>query len=180
MLQTRAVVFAVEKAGSTVDEWEDGAAADAGGVRYGLRKPRFALADGATEASDSIQGVEQRLESFMGSAERAGPRLDHQSMRRWFEMVQHEWTTTPRRFANIFEERKFAEGSFATFLGCEISLAADGRVTWASPGPRPRSATPSSSTSGIGSWPSSSRRFPPESSGSTRTASTPGRPLFPQ
>ncbi|MDQ2706919.1 MAG: hypothetical protein M3Z25_04480 [Actinomycetota bacterium] len=27
----------------------------------------------------------------------------------------------PTPFANIFEERKFAEGSFATFLGCELS-----------------------------------------------------------
>jgi len=129
MLQTRAVVFAVEKAGSSLREWEDGAAAEAGDLRYGPN-PRFALAVGATEAYDSIHWVERLLDSFMGSAGRAVPPLDHDSMRTWLERAQHDWTTAPRNFANFFEERKFAEGSFATFLGCEIGRMADGRFTW--------------------------------------------------
>jgi hypothetical protein len=129
MLHTRAVVFALEKAGSTEGEWEDGAATDSGDLRRG-RNPRFALADGATEAYDSIRWVAQLLDSFMGSADAAGPALDKESMLRWFEASQHTWTSAPPRFANFFEERKFAEGSFATLLGCEIRRVGPDRLAW--------------------------------------------------
>ncbi len=129
MLHTRAVVFAVEKAGSTAEEWEDGAAAEPGDLDRG-RNPRFALADGAAEAYDAIRWVDQLLESFMGSPNEAGPALDEESLRHWLAAAQFKWTSAPPRFANIFEERKFAEGSFATFLGCEIRRVAPDRLVW--------------------------------------------------
>lgn len=119
MLQTRMVTFWAEKDGSTPQEWEDGAMGDVGDVRYG-RNPRFVVADGATEAYDSIRWVEQLVSSF-ASPDGTAPELDPPSIQRWFETVQRAWVeAAPPQFANIFEEHKFAEGSFATFLGCEL------------------------------------------------------------
>jgi hypothetical protein len=118
MLQARIVTFWAEKDGSSPHEWEDGALGDAGDVTRG-RNPRFVIADGATEAYDSIRWAEQLVTSF--ATDGTAPELDPLSIERWFETVQRAWVEeAPTRFATIFEEHKFAEGSFATLLGCEL------------------------------------------------------------
>ncbi|SDY14683.1 hypothetical protein SAMN05660209_02102 [Geodermatophilus africanus] len=119
MLRARMVTYWVEKDGSAPHEWEDGAAGDPGDERSG-RNPRFVVADGATEAYDSIRWVEHLVTSFIDH-DGAAPELVPASMLRWFATVQQAWVAAaPPAFASIFEERKFAQGSFATLLGCEL------------------------------------------------------------
>ncbi len=119
MLQTRFVTFWAEKDGNAPHEWEDGALGDVGDVALG-RNPRFVVADGATEAYDSIRWADELVSSFAND-DGTGPELDPQSIERWFETVQRTWIEeAPLQFATIFEEHKFAEGSFATLLGCEL------------------------------------------------------------
>ena len=113
------VTFWVEKDGSAPHEWEDGAAGDPGDERSG-RDPRFVVADGATEAYDSVRWVEHLVTLFVDH-DGAAPELAPAAMLRWFAAVQQVWVAAaPPAFASIFEERKFAQGSFATLLGCEL------------------------------------------------------------
>lgn len=129
MLQTRVAAFSVEKGGSAPHEWEDGVLGDGGDPRHG-RRPRFVVADGATEAYDSIRWVDHLVSSFADHGGTA-PEIDPDSMHRWFETVQAAWVDrTPSRFANVYEERKAAEGSFATFLGCELRDAGGPAASW--------------------------------------------------
>jgi hypothetical protein len=119
MLQARMVTFWAEKDGSAPHEWEDGALGDIGDPQHG-RNPRFVIADGATEAYDSIRWAEQLVTSF-ANRDGTAPELNPPSIERWLEAVQQAWVAAaPPQFANIFEEHKFAEGSFATLLGCEL------------------------------------------------------------
>jgi hypothetical protein len=118
VVNARVVAFSLEKAGSSPEEWEDGVRWDVGDPTRG-RWPRFVVADGATEAFDSIRWVNELVGSFI-APDGAAPALDVPSMQRWFETVQHAWVARAPAFANVFEERKFAEGSYATFLGCEL------------------------------------------------------------
>ena len=124
-MQVRSVLFGLEKAGNAAKEWEDGAGAFDGDPAAG-RNPRFIVVDGATEAYDSLRWVDHLVTSFIGdssSRKSQMPSLDAESMQRWFELMQERWVAeAPAAFANIFEERKFAQaGSFATLLGCELT-----------------------------------------------------------
>jgi hypothetical protein len=129
MLGVRTVTFTVEKVGNTPQEWEDGARADAGDPG-GDRNARFAVADGATEGYDSIRWAEELVTSF--TDQDGGPlELTPIAVQRWLEDVQRVWVTgAPPTFANVFEKRKLAEGSFATFLGCELRDAGAAASSW--------------------------------------------------
>ncbi|WP_138732174.1 hypothetical protein [Modestobacter excelsi] len=128
MFNTRMVTFWLQKDGSHPHEWEDGAMGDVGDVGRG-RNPRFVLADGATEAYDAIRWVDHLVTSFTDQDGDA-PELDPPSMLRWFTAVQQAWVAAaPQTFGTIFEEHAFADGSFATLLGCEIRDA-DGPAPW--------------------------------------------------
>jgi hypothetical protein len=130
--QLQTVVFHEPKAGSTDEEWEDGAGHDPGDPTTG-RAARCVVVDGATEAYDSIRWVGQLVDSFLG-VQPAGsaPALARGAMDDWFGLMQDRWQqTAPTTFANIFEERKFREdGSFATLLGCEIHGLGGPRPHW--------------------------------------------------
>jgi hypothetical protein len=132
MLQLQTVVFAEPKAGSADAEWEDGAGYDGGDPAAG-RAARLVVADGATEAYDSIRWVGQLVESFLG-LEPAGepPELTGAGVDEWIRRMQKRWEQeAPARFANVFEERKFHEdGSFATLLGCEVRGLGGKRPQW--------------------------------------------------
>jgi hypothetical protein len=117
-ISAQAVVFHRAKVGSTEAEWEDCAGYDAGAAD---RPARYIVVDGATEAYDSLRWVRQLVTSFLGTDGDAPPALTEAGLDNWFARMQQRWVDeAPRAFANIFEERKFQEGSFATFLGCEI------------------------------------------------------------
>jgi hypothetical protein len=112
------VCFSREKLGSAALEWEDGAAAFDGDH---VRDPRYVVVDGATEAYDSLRWVEQLVTSFADTGNGA-PALTAAGLRSWFGSVQRQWVErAPAGFANVIEEHKFREGSFATFLGVELT-----------------------------------------------------------
>lgn len=117
------VIFHRPKEGSSAVEWEDGAGFDPGDPVSG-RNPRFTTMDGATDAFDSVRWVGQLVESFLGLDPRGRPELEAAAMEAWFAQMQQQWLDrAPTTFGSIFEERKFTEqGSFATLLGCELSL----------------------------------------------------------
>src|SRR5215468_4553031 len=132
MLYAHMVAFHEAKAGSAAEEWEDGAGLDPGDPVTG-RNARCVVADGATEAYDSIRWVSQLVDSFLGIHPTGGaPELTESGMSEWFELMQDRWVQdAPATFANIFEERKFREeGSFATILGCEIRDLGGPRPCW--------------------------------------------------
>jgi hypothetical protein len=114
MTELVTTVFHEPKSGSTRFEWEDCA---------GYAGHRLVVVDGATEAYDSIRWVGQLVTSFLGIDDEPGPALQRAALDAWFGRMQERWADeAPREFANLFEERKFREsGSFATFLGCEIT-----------------------------------------------------------
>jgi hypothetical protein len=132
MSQAQTVVFHEPKAGSTDEEWEDGAGHDPGDPAAG-RNARCIVVDGATEAYDSIRWVGQLVDSFLGLEPVGGaPALTAPAMDEWFGRMQDRWAQdAPATFANLFEERKFREdGSFATLLGCEIGGLGGPRPRW--------------------------------------------------
>jgi hypothetical protein len=129
----RMVLFHEPKLGSSEAEWEDGAGFDPGEPTAG-RSPRCVVVDGATEAYDAIRWVSYLVESFLGPSPTGGrPTLTPEDMDQWFGQLQHRWVDeAPDQFGTIFEERKFHEqGSFATFLGCEIRGLDGARPSWA-------------------------------------------------
>jgi hypothetical protein len=115
------VVFHRPKAGAGEEEWEDCAGYDPGDMTAN-RPARYVVVDGATEAYDSIRWVRQLVTSFLGLDSDAPPTLTPADLDSWIGRMQQRWLDeAPRAFASLFEERKFHEdGSFATFLGCEI------------------------------------------------------------
>jgi len=132
MSHVQTVVFHLAKDGSADEEWEDGAGHDPGDPASG-RNPRCIVVDGATEAYDSIRWVGQLVDSFLGIHSVGGrPALTDRAMDEWFGLMQDRWVqTAPTTFGSIFEERKFREdGSFATFLGCEIADLGGPRPHW--------------------------------------------------
>ena len=130
MLQLQAVLFAEPKAGCAITEWEDGAGYDAGDPGTG-RSARLVVADGATEAYDSIRWVSQLVDSFLG-LDGAAPGLTAGGIDEWIGRMQKGWLrAAPATFATVYEERKFREdGSFATLLGCEVSGLNGPRPAW--------------------------------------------------
>jgi hypothetical protein len=132
MPYAQVVVFHEAKIGSADAEWEDGAGHDVGDPTTG-RNARCIVADGATEAYDSIRWVGQLVDSFLGIQPAGGaPALTDQAMDEWFGLMQDRWLkNAPTAFGSIFEERKFHDaGSFATLLGCEILGLDSPRPSW--------------------------------------------------
>lgn len=128
MPQLQTVVFAAPKAGSEQAEWEDGAGYDEGDPATGTA--RLVVADGATEAYDSIRWVGLLVESFLGPAG-PPPGVPAAGVHEWISRLQDRWTREAPRFANLYEERKFrADGSFATLLGCEVRGLGGPQPTW--------------------------------------------------
>lgn len=124
------VIFHRPKAGSTDVEWED--CAGHGGDPEPGRAARYVVVDGATEAFDSLRWVRQLVRSFLGDDGDVPPALDPAGLDAWFGRMQQRWVDeAPREFANIFAERKFREqGSFATFLGCDVHGLGGPRPYW--------------------------------------------------
>jgi hypothetical protein len=129
--RVQAVVFHEPKLGGTEREWEDGAGHDPGDPAAG-RPARCVVADGATEAYDSIRWVGQLVDSFLGLGPGAAPGLTAGALDDWFDRMQRQWVAAaPARFGSVFEERKFhQDGSFATLLGCEIGGLDGPRPRW--------------------------------------------------
>lgn len=124
------VIFHRPKARASEDEWEDCAGYDPGDPAMG-RPARYVVVDGATEAYDSIRWVRQLVTAFLGQGDTA-PELTPAGLDAWIERMQHRWLDeAPRAFASVFEERKFHDdGSFATFLGCEVHGLGGPRPRW--------------------------------------------------
>jgi hypothetical protein len=138
MMFVHSVCFAVQKQGSTAREYEDGAGFADGDPAAG-RDPRFVVVDGATEAYDALRWVAQLVTSFLGQDNDADGdgnggtvALAPGPLRDWFATMQHRWVAlAPRPFANVIEEYKFhAEGSFATFLGVELTGLDSAAAGW--------------------------------------------------
>jgi hypothetical protein len=127
-LQT--VVYHEPKAGSAASEWEDGAGYAPADPATG-RPARLVAVDGATEAFDSVRWVRQLVGSFLGD-DGHPPEMQPAGLDAWFGRMQQRWVDeAPQQFANIFEERAFHDsGSFATFLGCEVSGIGGPEPTW--------------------------------------------------
>ena len=128
-MQIQMVTFSEAKEGNAPGEWQDaacgGVAADAAGNPVAAR---FIVLDGATGAYDPLRWVDQLVTSFVSppgtppGADHAGPRLEPAAMRAWFARMQDQWAADVPSFDSIIEEEKFRKvGSFATFLGFEIT-----------------------------------------------------------
>jgi hypothetical protein len=128
-MQLQVVTFSAVKDGNAPEEWQDGAY---GGVTGdGTGTARFVVLDGATGSFDAVRWVDQLVTSFVSppstppGADHAGPRppaLEPAAMRAWFARMQDQWAADVPSFDSIIEEEKFRKvGSFATFLGFEIT-----------------------------------------------------------
>lgn len=119
-LALQTVVFHEPKPGVPDCEWEDGAGHLAADPDTG-RPARLVVLDGATDAYDAADWVGRLVESFVGPG--GPPALTPDELDRWFDRMQQHWAAHPRAFRNIYAEHRFhAQGSFATFLGCEVHL----------------------------------------------------------
>jgi hypothetical protein len=136
-MQIQVVTFSETKDGNAPDEWQDGASGGVVGDATGTA--RFIVVDGATGSFDPVRWVDQLVTSFVPSpgprgAGHAGPRppgLEPAAMRAWFAQMQDQWAADVPAFDSIIEERKFREvGSFATFLGFEITGLAGPDPRW--------------------------------------------------
>lgn len=128
MIQARTVIYFAQKHGNAEAEWEDGGAAAPADPASG-RGPRLAVADGATSGFGSARWAQQLVAGFVGADGDAPPELGHGSLRSWFETMQARWGADPRLAgATDLQKLKHAQvGSFATFLGCELT---DGGRRW--------------------------------------------------
>ena len=122
------VVFHRPKAGGTEAEWEDCAGYRPAGPDG---RARYVVVDGATEAYDSIRWVRQLVTGFLDPDD-GPPDLGEPAIHAWFGHMQQRWVDeAPATFSSIFEERKFREdGSFATFLGCDVRGLGGPRPAW--------------------------------------------------
>jgi hypothetical protein len=136
-MQIQVVTFSETKDGNAPDEWQDGASGGVAGDATGMA--RFIVVDGATGSFDPVRWVDQLVTSFVPppgprGADHAGPRppgLEPAAMRAWFAQMQDQWAADVPAFDSIIEERKFREvGSFATFLGFEITGLAGPDPRW--------------------------------------------------
>jgi hypothetical protein len=116
-LQT--VIFRQQKDGNSPGEWEDAA----GWSVTAPARARFAVADGGAEGFDSRGWVSQLVASFLAPDSGAGrPALDQPAMRDWFERLQDSWAAaSPLSTDAIVRRKQTEEGSYATFLGCELT-----------------------------------------------------------
>jgi len=134
-MQLQVVTFSAVKDGNAPEEWQDGAS---GGVTGdGTGTARFVVLDGATGSFDAVRWVDQLVTSFVPppgtppGADHAGPRLEPGAMRAWFARMQDQWAADVPSFDSIIEEEKFRKvGSFATFLGFEITGLEGPEPSW--------------------------------------------------
>ncbi|GAA5152628.1 protein phosphatase 2C domain-containing protein [Pseudonocardia eucalypti] len=125
------VTFYAPKAGNAEHEWEDGAATDPGDPLAG-RNPRFAVADGATEGFGSARWAAALTAGFLGNGAERPPPLSHGPLGEWLVRAQERWNRDPALAgANELARLKAARvGSFATFLGCELTGLAGPSPGW--------------------------------------------------
>lgn len=121
-MQARTVIYFAQKHGNAEAEWEDGGAA-APADRASGRGPRLAVADGATSGFGSARWAQQLVAGFVGADRDGPPELAPRALLGWFELMQTRWRDDPRLAgANELQKIKLAQvGSFATFLGCELT-----------------------------------------------------------
>jgi len=126
VIRSRTVIYYAPKRGNAEAEWEDGGAASPGA---GGGRPRFAVADGATQGFGSARWAQHLVAGFVGAGADAPPGLSPGALFGWLETMQARWYDDSRLAgASAIERLKLEEvGSFATFLGCELT-----------PEPRPR------------------------------------------
>ncbi|MFD9700795.1 hypothetical protein [Lentzea sp. NPDC059081] len=112
------VVFSAPKQGNDPWEWEDGAAAAPEDPATG-RGPRFAVADGATEGFGSTRWAMRLAEGFVAP----DVELTESSLLGWAARAQDEWRHDPllARASGVELFKLDSVGSFATFLGCELT-----------------------------------------------------------
>jgi hypothetical protein len=104
-LPLRWQMFQLWKRGNAADEYEDAAAGD---VECG----RFALADGASEASFAGAWARQLVTQFVADPGKPWRDLD------WVEPLRHEWAKEVDGLSLAwYAEQKREWGAFATFLG---------------------------------------------------------------
>ena len=115
---TRWQAFHLVKAGNAPAEYEDAFAANA-------TRSRFAVADGASEASFAAAWARLLTEGFV-EARRAWQNLD------WLAPVRQRWSAEVDGLpVPWYAEEKREMGGFATLLGVAFRPAeADGRGTW--------------------------------------------------
>jgi hypothetical protein len=116
-LQT--VIFRQQKDGNSPSEWEDAA----GWSLIAPARARFVVADGATEGFDSRGWVSHLVSSFLAPDSTSGrPALDQPGMRDWCQRLQDSWAAaSPLSSDAIVRRKQTEEGSYATFLGCELT-----------------------------------------------------------
>ncbi|HUQ55758.1 hypothetical protein [Lentzea sp.] len=121
------VVFSAPKQGNDPWEWEDGAAAAPEDRETG-RGPRFALADGATEGFGSTRWAMRLVEGFVAP----DVELTRRSLLGWAVRAQDGWRHDPvlSRASGVELFKLDSVGSFATFLGCELTGLAGERPRW--------------------------------------------------
>jgi hypothetical protein len=126
-LSAERVLFHRPKARAAAAEWED----CGGYTTLADGTARSVVVDGATEAYDALRWVGQLVRSCLGVDGRA-PDLTPAGLDGWIEVMQQRWLDeSPAAFASVYEERKFrTEGSFATFLGCDVRGLGGPRPTW--------------------------------------------------
>lgn len=122
MIQARTVIYFAQKLGNAEAEWED-AGATAPADRVSGRGQRLAVADGATSGFGSARWAQQLVAGFVGADRDGPPELTRGALRKWFEVMQARWREDPRLAgATELQKIKLAQvGSFATFLGCELT-----------------------------------------------------------
>lgn len=110
--------FHVAKAGNADTDYEDAIAADA-------KSRRFAIADGASEASFAGLWARLLVERFVSSPDKPWRGLD------WIEPVRETWAREVDGMAlPWYAEDKREIGAFATFLGFTARRRADGTRIW--------------------------------------------------
>lgn len=131
-MQAQIVVFSAQKEGYDPTEWEDGAAYGCfGGTRgAGPSSVRFAVADGATETYESRVWVCQLIGSFMSSGAGNWPDLEPASLNAWFTSMQEQWQATAPAPNDLIEQRKFEQGTLATFVGGQLLGLDTDRPVW--------------------------------------------------
>ena len=111
--------FRLVKAGNAAEEYEDADAAD-------ISRRRFAIADGAAEASFAGDWARLLVEGFVAEEGKPWQSLD------WLQPIRRQWAAIVGDFAlPWYAEEKRQLGAFATFLGLVFQRhKASSRTIW--------------------------------------------------
>ena len=111
--------FWLPKEGNLPDEYEDAFA-------FNLEKRRFAIADGATEASFSGRWARILVQGFLDK-----PLLPSTCLEDWLKPFQEEWASKiDWKQLKWFAEEKARQGAFSTLLGFELQNMVDDVGCW--------------------------------------------------